>query len=361
MMNRSISDSKILIVDDTEANIEILIEALGEQYDLSVAIDGCSALDSLKYEKPDLVLLDIMMQGMSGYEVCEKIKQNSDTKDIPVIFLSAITDVEGKTKGFDVGGVDYITKPFEIREVQARVKTHLALIHANRKLVHQNEHLETEVERRTKELMLTQEATIDAIASLVEYRDEETGGHIQRTKKYVRLIANCLKDRQKYRDVLDEATVDLYYRSAPLHDIGKICIRDEVLLKPGVLTEEEFEEIKRHTIVGGEMLSIPIQRLGENSFLRYAQEFARYHHERWDGSGYPEGLSGVAIPLSGRIMAIADVYDALISKRVYKNDFSHSEAVNLIKSQSGKHFDPDLVEVFLENEQEFWKIADDNR
>lgn len=360
-MNRSFSDSKILIVDDTEANIEILIETLGDQYDLSVAIDGYSALESLKYEKPDLVLLDIMMQGMSGYEVCEIMKQNVETKDIPVIFLSAITDVEGKTKGFDVGGVDYITKPFEIQEVQARVRTHLELVHVNRKLMYQNEDLETEVKRRTTELMLTQEATIDAIASLVEYRDEETGAHIQRTKQYVKLIANSLKEKEKYRSILDESTVDLYYRSAPLHDIGKICIRDEVLLKPGVLTDEEFEEIKRHTIVGSEMLSVPIQRLGANSFLRYAQEFARYHHERWDGTGYPEGLSGEEIPLSGRIMAIADVYDALISKRVYKNDFSHNEAVNLIKSQSGKQFDPELVTVFLEHEKDFWEIAYNNR
>lgn len=335
-MNDRLSGCKILIVDDTEANIDILVEALEEDYELSVATDGFAALECVELEKPDLILLDIMMPGMSGYEVCEKLKADSETSAIPIAFLSAISDAECKVRCFEAGAVDYITKPFEIIEVKARVKTHLSLELAKRELALKNDELERKVVERTNEICLTQDVTIEAIASLAEYRDTETGGHIYRTKNYVKLIAKRLQEKGKYLDSLSDGVIEMFYKSAPLHDIGKIAIRDEILLKPGKLTEEEFNEMKKHTTIGSEVLSVPLKKLGENSFLKYAMEFSKYHHEKWDGSGYPGGIKGEEIPISGRIMALADVYDALISERVYKPAFSHEEAVDIIKAESGK-------------------------
>ena len=355
---KKISECTILIVDDTEANIDILVDALGDDYELSVAMDGFSAIENVEIEKPDIILLDIMMPGMSGYEVCAKLKSNVDTADIPVIFLTAMTDIDSKTKGFELGAVDYIVKPFEISEVKARVNTHLSLKLAKQELSMQNEILEIKVLDRTKELSLTQETTIEAIACLAEYRDPETGGHIKRTKNYVKLLAEKLKENPKYKEFLKADVIDMLYRSAPLHDIGKIGIRDDVLLKQGKLTDEEFQEMKRHTVIGYDALYISSQKLGANSFLKLSLELAKYHQEKWDGSGYPEGLSGENIPLAGRIMALADVYDALISKRAYKPPFSHEKAASIIIEGKGQHFDPDVVDAFLESQDEFQKIAE---
>ncbi len=354
---KDLSECTILIVDDTEDNIDILVEALGEDYELSVAMDGPSALESLELELPDIILLDIMMPGMDGYEVCRILKQDKRTAQIPVIFLTAMDDIESKTRGFKAGAVDYITKPFEILEVKARVQTHMALTLARIELSMQKEILEKKVIERTQELSLTQETTIEAIACLAEYRDPETGGHIKRTKNYVKILAEKLKDHPKYRDLISEEIIDHFYQSAPLHDIGKIGIRDEVLLKPEKLTDDEFEEMKQHTIIGYNALCMSSQKLGENSFLKYAMEFSKYHQEKWDGTGYPDGLSGEYIPLVGRIMAIADVYDALISKRIYKPPYTHQKAVEIITESKGTHFDPDIVEAFLEIKEDFRQIA----
>jgi len=354
---KKLSECKILIVDDTETNIDILVEVLGDEYELSVATDGISALDNVRKEAPDLILLDIMMPKMSGFEVCYYLQLNAKTREIPIIFLTAMADIESKSKGFQSGAVDYIIKPFEVMEVKARVKTHLMLRLARLELSMQNEILEEKVKRRTEELDLTQETTIDAMAVLAEYRDPETGSHILRTKNYVRLLAVELRKKEKYQTIFDDKTIDMYYKSAALHDIGKVGIRDEILLKPGKLTKEEFEEMKKHTIIGYEAIQGAARRLGENSFLRYAMEFARYHQEKWDGSGYPDGLDGENIPLPGRIMAVADVYDALISKRVYKPPFSHKKAVFTIINESGSHFDPEIVEAFCEIENDFRNIA----
>lgn len=354
---RSLSECNVLIVDDTEANIDILVGALEDEYEISVAMDGPDALEHIQLEKPDIVLLDIMMPGMTGYEVCREIKANFETSDIPVIFLTAMNDSQSKAMGFEIGAVDYITKPFEIQEVKARVKTHLSLKLAQMELSIQNEELEKKVVERTKEVCLIQEATIEAIASLAEYRDPETGGHINRTQNYVKAMAKRLQRTNKYKNIIDGSVIQMYYSSAPLHDIGKIGIRDDILLKPGKLTHEEFEEMKNHTIIGYEVLSVSSEKLGKDSFLKYAMDFAKYHHEKWDGSGYPEGLAGEEIPLAGRVMAIADVYDALISKRVYKPPFGHEKALKIIVEGSGTHFDPELVEIFLEISDEFRNIA----
>lgn len=347
----------VLVVDDTETNIDILVEALDEGYNVSVAMDGASALDAVEEEPPDLILLDIMMPGMDGYEVCRKLKSNDQTAEIPVIFLTALSEIKSKTKGFELGAVDYITKPFEILEVKARVQTHLTLKEAREFLKNQNEILEQKVEERTRELVLTQDVTIQSLASLAETRDNETGGHIQRTSNYIKLLAEHLLEQNLYADTLTTAAAKLLFKSAPLHDIGKVGVRDKILLKPGKLTDEEFAEMKKHTVYGRDALLKAEKELGSSSFLRFAREIAYSHHEKWDGTGYPERLKGDQIPVSGRLMAIADVYDALICKRVYKAPFTHGKAVSIIKEGRGKHFCPEVVDAFEVLEERFRKVA----
>ena len=340
----------LLIVDDTEENVDILVETLGELYDVSVAMDGESALDILGDDEIDLVLLDIMMPGIDGYEVCTRMKEDRSLMDIPVIFLTALTDAQDEERGLNLGAVDYITKPFNPALVRARVRNQLELkLH--------RDHLEELVQARTRELELTQETTIESMGTLAEYRDPETGGHIKRTKEYVRILAVKLSQNPKFSDYLTEEVIALLYKSAPLHDIGKVGVPDHILLKAGKLSNEEFEQMKKHTVYGRDAIAKAEQRLGGDSFLRLALQIAESHQEKWDGSGYPNGWSGEDIPVSGRIMAIADVYDALISKRVYKPPFKHSRAVSIIERGKGTHFDPDMVDAFLEIEEEFRAIA----
>ena len=357
---KEISDCTVLVVDDTEANVDILVDALGETYDVSVAMDGRAALEAVEEEPPDLILLDIMMPEMDGYEACQRLKADERYAKIPVIFLTALTEIENKTKGFQMGAVDYITKPFEMSEVQARVKTHLSLVLASRELEMQNEILEIKVTERTKELAVTQDVTIHSLATLAETRDNETGRHILRTQRYVQVLARQLADHPKYGEVLDEKTVDLLFKSAPLHDIGKVGVPDAVLHKSGKLTDEEFASMKTHCDLGYQAL-LKAEKLFEMesrpSFLSHAKDFTRTHQEKWDGSGYPQGLKGEEIPLSGRIMAVADVYDALICKRVYKPPFPHEKAVSIIGEGRGSHFDPDVVDAFLEIQEAFKRIA----
>ncbi len=345
-----ISQGSILIVDDTEENVDILLATLGELYDISVAIDGETALEMLEEFTPDLILLDIMMPGINGYEVCERLKRHTRTLKIPIIFLTALSEAQSEEKGLQLGAVDYITKPFNPFLVKARVKNHLEL-----KMHRDN--LELLVQQRTSELELTQEVTIESMGTLAEYRDPETGGHIQRTKHYVKILANHLKNHPKFSSQLDEQAIESLHKSAPLHDIGKVGVPDHILLKPGRLTEAEFTEMKKHTIYGRDAISRAEKKLGNRSFLHYALEIAESHQEKWDGSGYPNGWKGEEIPLSGRLMAIADVYDALISKRVYKAPFTHSKAVAIIEEGRGNHFDPDLVDAFLQVAEEFRQIA----
>ena len=346
----------IMIVDDTEMNIVILVEALQEDYELIVAINGLDAIELLEEQKPDLILLDIMMPEMDGYEVLNKLKRNPDLEHIPVILLSAITDSDSKNKGFSLGAVDYVTKPFEIIEVKARVRTQIRLEEARLVLESQNIVLEEKVKERTRLIERTNFATIYCLAALAETRDPETGEHIKRTQKYIKELALELSAKEEYKDVLTREYIELLYKSAPLHDIGKVGIKDSILLKPGKLTEEEFEEMKNHTTYGGESLMVGIKELGEESFLTLAKEIALTHHEKWDGSGYPRGLSKKEIPISGRLMALSDVYDALISKRVYKEAFTHEEAKNIILEGKGIHFDPDIVDAFIKREAKFIEI-----
>jgi len=348
----------ILVVDDTPENLQLMNGLLKDDYKVRVANGGEPALKLAAQQPPDLILLDIMMPGMDGYEVCRRLKADVATRDIPVIFLTAKAQVEDEQRGFDTGCVDYITKPVSPPIVLARVKTHLTLKAAADFLRDKNAFLETEVQRRTREVGVVQDVTIMAMASLAETRDNETGNHIRRTQHYVKALAERLKDHPRFARVLDAATIEMLYKSAPLHDIGKVGIPDQVLLKPGKLTPEEFELMKTHTTLGRDAIAAAERLIGvENSFLRLAREIAYGHQEKWDGTGYPQGLAGETIPVSARLMAVADVYDALISRRVYKPAFPHEKAVAIVLEGRDKHFDPDVVDAFTAIAEDFRAIA----
>ncbi|MHB8072538.1 HD-GYP domain-containing protein [Desulfosporosinus fructosivorans] len=342
---------KVLIVDDTPENIYILMEILGDRYDVSVAINGEKALKIVAMEPSiDLILLDIMMPEMDGYEVCTKLKANLKTANIPVIFVTALTADENEAIGLELGAVDYITKPFNPALVRARVKNHLEVKNYRDKL-------EEMVREKTSELMITRDVTIETLGSLAEYRDPETGCHIKRTTHYVRLLAEKLQHHPSFKYFLSEEMIEHLWKSAPLHDVGKVGVPDSILLKPGKLTPEEFTEMQNHAVHGRDVLTDSSLRLGPNSFLKIAQEMAYTHHEKWDGSGYPQGLKGAEIPVSGRLMAVADVYDALITRRVYKPALSHHQAVDIIRAGRGTAFDPEIVDLFLQFEDDFRRIA----
>jgi len=344
----------ILVVDDVAGNLEIMSNILSSTYDLRVAKSGKKALEIVRLSPtPSLILLDVIMPEMNGFETCRRFKADPQCKSVPVIFVSTQTDMIDVTMGFSEGGVDYISKPVSPPIVLARVKNHLSLY--NQSLI-----LEGKVLERTFELMQTRDVAILAITSMAETRDNETGDHIKRTQQYIRLLAQHIKAKPRFSKYLDDETIELLYKSAPLHDVGKIGIRDSILLKPGALTPEEFNIMKTHTTIGRDAINKSIDEINlENvsSFLQIGREIASSHHEKWDGSGYPLGLAGEAIPLSGRLMAICDVYDALISRRVYKEPFSHEKAVEIILAGRGKHFEPDLVDAFDELKGKFHNIA----
>jgi putative two-component system response regulator len=349
----------ILVVDDSPDSLELISSELMKYYEVHVATDGVRCLElASRVRRPDLILLDVMMPGMDGYEVCRRLKANPDTADIPVLFLSGRTAAEDERIGLEIGAEDYLAKPVNPAVMLARVRAHLRLKAAADYLRDQNSFLEREVARRVRELSAVQDITIYAMATLAETRDNETGNHIRRTQNYVITLATKLAENPKYAVQLPRQDIELLYKSAPLHDIGKIGIPDRILLKPGRLTPEEFEIMKTHAAIGKSSIQAAEQLVGmPDSFLRFAKEIAGSHHEKWDGSGYPEGLAGEAIPLSARLMALADVYDALISKRVYKEAFSHEVARNIIVQGNGTHFDPAVIDAFIALEQDFIDIA----
>ncbi|MDR3435354.1 two-component system response regulator [Telmatospirillum sp.] len=349
----------ILVVDDTPDNLSLLSSLLKDDYRVKVASSGEKALRIAATDNPpDLILLDIMMPGVDGYDVCRSLKADARTRDIPVIFLTAKTDVDSERKGLELGAVDYITKPISPPIVLARVKTHLRLKATADFLRDKNGFLEQEVAKRTQEVMAIQDVTILAMASLAETRDLETGNHIRRTQLYITALAIKLRSHPRFAPQLDDYTITMLSKSAPLHDIGKVGIPDRILLKPGRLSPEEFEIMKTHTTLGCEAIEHAERSLGARvEFLTMAKEIAYSHQEKWDGSGYPQGLVGDKIPLSARLMALADVYDALICRRVYKEGMPHEAAVAIIVEGKGTHFDPDVVDAFLEIEDEFRTIA----
>ena len=353
------SKPTILVIDDTPENLSLMQALLKEDYTLKGANNGERGLQiALAQPQPDLILLDIMMPGIDGYEVCARLKNDPRTEYIPVIFLTARTEVQDVEQGFALGAVDYISKPISPPILLARVRTHLALKSNTDFLRDKNLFLELEVAKRTKEVNAIQDVTILAMASLAETRDSDTGNHIRRTQHYVRALAWKLSTHPRFREYLSTSNINLLYKSAPLHDIGKVGIPDRILLKPGRLTPEEFEIMKTHTTLGRDAIAHAEAAYGiELAFLTMAKEIAYSHQEKWDGSGYPQALAGDAIPISARLMALADVYDALISRRVYKEPMPHADAVKIIASARGKHFDPDVVDAFLDIDQQFHAIA----
>ena len=340
------SKGKILVVDDTVINLDILLEMLGSDFDVSVAVDGQTALQGFAEFCPDLILLDVMMPGMDGFEVCRRLKKNPLTVDIPVIFITSLSDAADEGMGLSLGAVDFIVKPFNPALVRARISNHLTI-------KYYRDNLNTVIADKVSALHAMQDSTIKGMAIVAEYRDPETGFHIQRTSEYVRFLAEHLVKKQ----ALTKAEAELLVQAAPLHDIGKVGIIDAILFKPGKLTVEEFAEMKNHVRYGAEAIRRIDNRQDGSGFLRVANEIVEFHHEKWDGSGYLKGLARNDIPIGARIMAIADVYDALVTVRPYKPAFSHEAAVNIIATNSGAHFDPELVGVFLQHHREFDRIA----
>ena len=338
----------ILCVDDTPVNMFLLVELLKGTYRVKTATNGPLALQLAATSPPDLILLDVMMPDMDGYEVCRRLKANSAIKHIPVLFLTAKTQAEEEAYGLNLGAADYIHKPINPPILLARVHHHLAIKQYYDFLQGKNQWLEDEVTLRISQLNRMQDATIYVITTLAEFRDEETGNHIRRTQEYMRLIAHKMQGLPEYANEFTPERTDQIIKSAPLHDVGKIAIPDNILLKPGRLSTEEFEIMKTHTTRGYQILSQAIKNMKESGgFLEVAQQIAHSHHEQWDGSGYPEGLAKDQIPLPARMMAVIDVYDAIRSARPYKQAESHEQAVAVLRQKSGSHFDPQVVEVFL--------------
>ncbi|AUC88597.1 two-component system response regulator [Alteromonas sp. MB-3u-76] len=316
MLDTKIADPVLLLVDDEPANLRVLKQLLSSQYQLVFARDGHEALEIASSRRPDLILLDVMMPGMTGFEVCESLKNNEVTEHIPVIFVTALNDDMDEARGFEVGAVDYITKPISPAVVKARVKTHLSLV-------------------RAEALMESRLHVVQRLGRAAEYKDNETGMHVMRMSHFSKELALA------YGLSEEQATTLLH--AAPMHDIGKIGIADSIMLKPGKLTGEEFKDMQRHPEIGAEIIG----DCGDSLLLKVAKSVSMTHHEKWDGTGYPKGLKGEEIPIEGRICALADVFDALTSKRPYKEAWSIEKAVEFIQSQKGKHFEPKLVDLLI--------------
>ena len=353
----------LLTVDDVPENLAVLAELLAPHYQVLAATSADKALRlAQRAPQPDLILLDVMMPGVDGYEAFAALRADPATRRIPVIFLTALGDAQAELRGLELGAVDFITKPIVPPILLARVKNQLELKQARDRLADQNRWLVAEVERRMADNELTQQVAIRALAHLAETRDPETGNHILRTQGYVGELAQRMTRHRHYAIQLDRPYIDLLTRSAPLHDIGKVGIPDAILLKPGPLDAEEWEVMKTHARIGADAIELA-ERDAERpvAFLAIAKEIARWHHERWDGSGYPDGLAGEAIPLSARFMAIADVFDALISRRVYKPPMPVDEARAIIAAGRGTHFDPVVTDTFLGGYDAFVAIANLHR
>jgi putative two-component system response regulator len=349
----------ILVVDDAPDNLSLMSHLLSDDYKVKVANSGEKALKIARSDAPPgLILLDIMMPEMDGYEVCRQLKHDPKTRTIPVIFLTAKSEMDDELAGLTLGAVDYITKPISPPIVMARVKNYLALTAMDSFLRDQNEFLEREVAKRTLEVSAIQDVTILAMASLAETRDSDTGNHIRRTQFYVKALAEKLQEHPSYAWFLTDSNINMLFKSAPLHDIGKVGIPDRILLKPGRFEPHEFEIMKTHTTLGRDAIVHAETALGTSvEFLTMAKSISYSHQEKWDGSGYPEGLAGDDIPIAARLMAVADVYDALISRRVYKESMSHEKAVVIMQAGRGTHFDANMLDAFLDIQEEFRTIA----
>ncbi|MFZ2451911.1 MAG: two-component system response regulator [Methylovulum miyakonense] len=356
-LNFADTSATVLIVDDTPENLVALGETLSPIYQVLLAGSGLQAL-GLATAIPDIILLNIMMPDMDGYEIVNRLRENSQTANIPFIILTATDIYDDKQYGFGLGAVDYITKPIRQPIVLARVKNQLELKFSRDWLINQNSLLETEIDRRLSENQLIQQVSINALARLAEIRDPETGNHILRTQTYVNALAKKLQNHPRFESLLTPYYIQQLTQSTPLHDIGKVGIPDHILQKPGKLSAEEWEIMKTHARLGFDAIDQAERDCAKPvTFLTIAKQITLSHHEKWDGSGYPEGLSGEAIPIPARLMALADAFDALISRRVYKPALPFTEAHDYIVSQRGRHFDPDIVDAFTAIFPEFLAIA----
>ena len=331
----------IFVVDDNDTNLSVAKEALKEQYRVITLPSAAKMFAHIQKVTPDLILLDIEMPEMDGFEALGLLKENPSLAVIPVIFLTSMTDAAVEVRGFQLGVVDFITKPFSPPVLQNRIKTHLDIDGLIRERTRQ-------LQEKTIQLQRTQNGIVYVLADMVENRDQTTGGHIERTASYLELLVSAMIERDLHADKLKEMDLDLLICSARLHDVGKITISDVVLNKPGKLTDGEYEIMKSHSPEGERVVDQIVARTGNVEFLHNAKLFAGYHHERWDGKGYPRGLKENEIPLQGRVMAIVDVYDALVSERPYKKAFTSEQAFNIIMENAGTQFDPTIAEVFYE-------------
>ncbi len=359
-MSFVLEKSTILVVDDALDNLTLIAELLKRTYHIKVANNGEKALKIAQSNTPpDLILLDIMMPTMDGYEVCKQLKSNPATAHIPVIFLTMKNEVEDEARGLGLGAVDYITKPISSAILMARVETHLTMQKMQDFLRGQNSRLEAMAMQNHSEMIAIHNVAINAMASLAEGRNDTDSNHIQRTRQYIQFLAEKLRFHPRFTHFLnDDKMIEMLCKAAPLHDVGKARIPDCILLKPARLEPEEFEIMKNHTVCGMDIiLQAESEVSSEIPFFKCVKEIIYSHHEKWDGSGYPEGLTGEDIPISARLMAIADVYDALVNYRPYKASMSHEEAVQIIYESKGGHFDPDMVDAFLDLQEDFKVIA----
>lgn len=364
MTNIAATFSSLLVVDDNEMNRDLLQRRLANDTTrITTAANGREALALLQQQTFDLILLDVMMPVMDGFEALEQIQKDERMRRMPVIMITALDDVDNAVRCIEMGAVDYITKPFNPTLLKARVSACLERKHLGdqqeryrREVEQANVHLSERVREQVRELSETQLSTIFAMSKLAESRDPETGEHLERMREYCKVLSEKLGSMSKYGEVIDSAFVENIYTASPLHDIGKVGVDDHVLLKPGKLTPDEWKLMRMHPVIGAETLREVDRQHPGNAFLRTGIAIAESHHEKWDGSGYPYGLVGEDIPLAARILALGDVYDALTSKRCYKDAFSHELSREMIEAQIGRHFDPDVCRAFLASENEFKRI-----
>ncbi|GHS97514.1 two-component system response regulator [Synergistales bacterium] len=364
-MTVKMTTETIILVDDNIATLKAGKAALQERYPVITVPSAEKLFEALKQTTPQLILLDVDMPDTDGYETIRRLKSSVKTEQIPVIFLTGKSDPASELEGLRLGAVDYIAKPFLPELLNKRVEVHLTIELQRRQIIEQNKKvrgfnvaLQEKVEEKTKDIQSLQTAILQTMADLVERRDVDTGGHIVRTQRYLRILLSALVAETSYVEFVDMGwDIDLLVRSSQLHDVGKIAVSDLVLKKTGKLTEEEFVEMKKHSLQGKEIIEHMMEISTDKDFLNYAKILAETHHEKWNGSGYPYGLKGKDIPLPGRLLAIVDVYDALVSERPYKKPYTHEEAVKTIVEGKGTHFDPDLIDVFERISGEFASVG----
>jgi putative two-component system response regulator len=347
------SRKKVILVDDNPINLKLARNTLMGKYDVFTVPSAEKLFELLEKTLADIILLDVMMPEMSGYDAIKVLKSNPRTANIPVIFLTSKSDTNSELEGFIHGAVDYVSKPFSPQLLLKRVDVHVLVESQKKELEHINQNLQKLVDEKTEEIQNLQSAILKTMSNLVEYRDDVTGNHVERSELLLRLLTEEMIRQNVYTEEIKDWDFKFFPQSAQLHDVGKIAIKDDILLKPARLTADEFNEMKKHTFFGEKVIEKIQESAMESVFLTHAKIMAGTHHEKWDGSGYPRGIAGLDIPLQGRLMAIVDVYDALVSERPYKKPFSQDQSLQIIKEGSGIHFDPALVEIFSAAVQHF--------